>query len=75
MANDVATVEKIYEVAGLPMTDDARAQIAAYIDAHPRGKDGQVVYDVRNDFGADPAELRKAFDFYLEKFPVRIEVK
>ncbi|MCR9095327.1 MAG: sulfotransferase [bacterium] len=76
MADDVGTVEKIYEVAGLEMTADARGQIQAYMDAHPRGKDGQVVYDVRKDFGADPAELRKAFDFYFEAFPgVKVQVK
>lgn len=76
MADDVGTVEKIYEVAGLPMTADARRQIQDYMDAHPRGKDGQVVYDVRKDFGADPAELRKAFDFYFEAFPgVKVQVE
>jgi hypothetical protein len=75
MADDVAMVERIYEVGGLPMTDEARAQIAAYMAAHPRGKAGQVVYDLRKDFGADPNELRKAFDFYFERFDVRVEVK
>ena len=75
MADDVATVEKIYEVAGLPMTNDARGQIDDYMTAHPRGKGGQVVYDLRKDFGADPAELRKAFDFYFDAFDVRVEVK
>jgi hypothetical protein len=75
MANDFATVERIYELAGLPMTDAARAQIRAYLDAHPRGKEGQVVYDVRKDFGAEPAELRAPFGFYLDRFAVREEVK
>ena len=75
MADDVGMVEKIYEVAGLPMTNEARQQIDAYMTAHPRGKDGQVVYDLREDFGADPAELRSAFDFYCERFPVRLDVK
>ncbi|MCA9503510.1 MAG: sulfotransferase [Spirochaetaceae bacterium] len=75
MADDVAMVEKIYDVAGLPMTNDARRQIDEYMVAHPRGKDGQVVYDLRADFGADPAELRRAFDFYFDRFDVRVEVK
>jgi hypothetical protein len=74
MADDFATVERIYDVAGLPMTPQARAQIQAYGTAHPRGKQGQVVYDLRRDFAAEPAELRRAFGFYLERFPVRIEV-
>jgi hypothetical protein len=75
MADDVATVERIYEAADLPMTNEARAQIAAYNESHPRGKDGQVVYDLRKDFGVEPSAVRAAFDFYLERFDVRIEAK
>ncbi len=75
MADDVGMVEKIYEVAGLSMTNEARGQIDSYMAAHPRGKAGQIVYDLRRDFDADPAELREAFDFYLERFPVRVEVE
>jgi hypothetical protein len=75
MADDIATVERIYEVAGLPMTQDSRAQMDAYMEAHPRGKDGQVVYDVRKDFSADPTEVRAPFDFYMNEFDVRVEVK
>ena len=76
MADDRGMVERIYEVAGLPMTDEARSQMDAYIEAHPRDKGGQVVYDLRKDFDADPNELRQAFDFYFEAMPeTRIEVK
>jgi hypothetical protein len=74
MADDLATVERIYEVAGLPMTDAARAQIAAYLALHPRGKEGQVVYDLRRDFGAEPGVVREPFGFYFERFPVKVEV-
>jgi hypothetical protein len=74
MADDFATVERIYEVAGLPMTDAARAQIADHLREHPRGKEGQVVYDLRRDFGADPAAVRDRFGFYFERFPVKVEV-
>jgi hypothetical protein len=74
MADDFAAVERIYDVAGLPMTDAARGQIQAYLREHPRGKEGQVVYDLRRDFDAEPAELRRPFGFYLERFPVRVEV-
>jgi hypothetical protein len=74
MADDVATVDRVYEVAGLPMTPDARAAIAGYLIDHERGKDGQVVYDVRRDFGAEPDELRAPFGFYLDRFAVQEEV-
>jgi hypothetical protein len=74
MADEMGTVERIYEVAGFPLLDDARAAIDGYLAGHERGKDGQVVYDVRRDFGADPTELRAPFGFYLDRFPVREEV-
>jgi hypothetical protein len=75
MADELATLERIYEVAGLPMTPQARARIRAHLAAHPRGGNGQVAYDLRADFGADPAELRAGFAFYLERFAVREEVR
>ena len=75
MSDDMGTVERIYEVAGLDMTNEARAQIAGYIADHPRGKDGQVVYDLRKDFDADPNDVRAGFDFYLDRFDIRKEVK
>ena len=74
MADDVGTVERIYEIAGLPMTDAARREIQAYLDGHRRGKAGRVVYDLREDFGAEPAQVRAGFDFYLERFAIQIEV-
>jgi hypothetical protein len=74
MADDLATVERIYGVAGLPMTDAARTQIASYLRDHPRGKEGQVVYDLRRDFGAEPAAVREPFGFYFDRFPVKTEV-
>jgi len=74
MADEMGTVERIYEAAGWALTDEARAAITAYLAGHERGRDGQVVYDVRADFGADPAQLREPFGFYLDRFAVREEV-
>jgi len=73
MADDVATVERIYRVAGLPMTDGARARLDAYMAGNPRGRHGRVVYDLRGDFGLDPAALRRRFAFYFDRFAVRAE--
>ena len=75
MADDVATVERIYEVARLSMTNEARAQIGAYLAGHQRGQAGQVVYDVRKDFGFEPSEVRSSFDFYSDRFAIKVEVE
>lgn len=74
MTDDMAVVRSIYETAGLELTADAQRQISDYLAAHPRGRDGQVVYDLRKDFGADPADVREPFGFYFDRFPVRVEV-
>jgi hypothetical protein len=73
MADDVAMVERIYALAGLPMTDDARARLDAFMAEHRRGQHGQVIYDLERDFRIDPVELRRRFEFYLRRFPVRVE--
>jgi hypothetical protein len=75
MADELGTLQRIYDVAGFELTTEARAQIEAHQAAHPRGKDGRVVYDVRRDFGMTPEEMRTPFDFYFDRFPVRIEVR
>ena len=74
MADDISMVEKIYTRADLSLGESTRRELAAYMDAHPRGRDGRVVYDLRGDFGVDPAELRERFSFYFQRFPVREEV-
>jgi hypothetical protein len=74
MADDVAMVERIYKVAGMPMTPEANAQIDAHMATHQRDRYGRVAYDLRADFSADPADVRKHFDFYFDTFDVPIEV-
>ncbi len=73
MADDLAMVERIYDVAGLGVTSESRADLAAYMADHQRGKHGRVVYDLEGDFGLDPAEVRQRFDFYFDRFPVVAE--
>jgi hypothetical protein len=73
MADDVAMVERIYRLAGLPLTADARARLGEFMHANPRGKHGRVLYDLRTDFGVHPAALRQRLDFYLQRFAVHVE--
>jgi hypothetical protein len=72
MADDVATVERIYELAGLAMTPEARAALDRFMAKNPRGKHGRILYDLKLDFGVDPEDLRKRFDFYFQRFPMEI---
>jgi len=73
MADDVGMVERIYQRAGLEMTPEARRALDDFMAENPRGKFGRVIYDLKADFGIDPDELRKRFDFYFERFPVQAE--
>jgi hypothetical protein len=73
MADDVAMVERIYERNGRPMTPAARADLDAYMADNPRGKHGQIEYDLRGDFGLDPDDVRARFGYYFERFPVLAE--
>jgi hypothetical protein len=73
MADDVAVVDRIFALAGLPMTAAARARLDAFLLENPRGKHGRVIYDLRGDFGIEPAALRERFAFYFERFPIRTE--
>jgi hypothetical protein len=72
MEDDVAMVERIYDHVGLDTT--ARSEIERYMAAHPRGKGGQIRYDLRADFGVEPADIRARFGFYTDRFPVVTEV-
>jgi hypothetical protein len=75
MADEVGTVERVYQLSGMALTATARAEIAAYRDSHPRSRGGQVAYDLRRDFDVTPEEVRSRFGAYLDHFPtVRIEV-
>jgi hypothetical protein len=75
MSDDLGMVEKIYARANLEMTRAAREQLQTFIDEHPRGKDGRVVYDLRGDFGVEPEQLRERFAFYFDRFPIQVEVE
>ena len=72
MADDIATVERIYAVADQPFTDDARAAMDTFMAAHPRGRHGTIVYDL-TDFGLDATERRTALQPYVDRFEVREE--
>jgi len=75
MADDFAMAERILTMAGLPLNEETRSRIEEFINDHPRGKDGQVIYHLERDFGVSPERLRERFRFYFEAFPVSPEVR
>ena len=72
MRDDIATVARIYEIAGQPFDAAARAAMDAFMAEHPRGKHGGIEYDLAQ-LGLDKEELRARTAFYVERFGIDIE--
>jgi hypothetical protein len=72
MADDLAAVEWVYEVAGQSLGDDARAAIGRFMADHPRGLHGTVDYDLA-EFGLNAAEIRSRAEAYIDRFDVSLE--
>lgn len=75
MRDDIGTIERIYQLADHPMTDEVRAGMLQYIADNPRGKYGRVRYDLMRDFGIDINALYERFSFYTDRFDVVLEKK
>lgn len=73
MADQKATIRRVYAMAQMEMTPEAETRVDAFLAANPRGKHGQVSYDLIGDFGVDIGALRERFAFYYQQFPVRLE--
>ncbi|MFO0697078.1 MAG: sulfotransferase [Polyangiales bacterium] len=73
MADTEGTLDRVYRIHGMPRTETSRAEQAAFLEAHPRGKEGRVRYDLEGQFGTKPEVLRERFRFYFERFAVRAE--
>ena len=69
MADDLAMVQRVYDLAEIPVTQKARAQQSAYLDANPRGKHGRLIYNIEADFAISKESLYERFDFYYERYP------
>jgi hypothetical protein len=74
MADDEGAAQQVLEAAGLATSDESRGDLRDYMERHPRGRAGRVVYDLEGNFGLDIAALRERFGFYTDRFPVRHEV-
>jgi hypothetical protein len=72
MADDLAMVGRVYELAGQPLNGRARDAMAGFMAAHPRNRHGAVTYDLAQ-FGLHAGERRRALAFYTERFGVTSE--
>jgi hypothetical protein len=72
MAEDLATVRRIYDLAGQGLPESSLGALEPYRVDSPRGRHGRVLYDLA-DFDLDPAELRERFRFSTDRFPVRLD--
>ncbi len=72
MSDDVAMVERIYAMAGQPFTPEVKSSMDEFMQTHPRGRHGGVVYDL-SQFGLDAAERRTALQFYVDRFGIQLE--
>ena len=67
MADQVGAVERIYDLADEPMTDDVRAAVDTYLVAHQRNRFGRVVTSYAM-FGVDAQDLENRFKPYADRF-------
>jgi hypothetical protein len=69
MADQMGVLRRVYELAGVELTDDTERLLGAAIDDRPRGRHGRVAYRMA-DVGIDPIERRAALRPYQERFDV-----
>jgi hypothetical protein len=74
MAQPMTVIEDIYAKAGLSLTAGVRATMERFLTDNPRGKHGQLVYHLKRDFGLTGEALRPRFQFYYDRFPVKLEI-
>jgi hypothetical protein len=67
MADDLAMVQRIWDVAGYQPSAQSRAAVADYLRGHRRGRLGRIDYRAE-DLGLDRADLRRRFAPYVERF-------
>ncbi len=72
ISDQFATVERIYDALGLPMTGEASRAMRAFIADHPPGKDGIHRYSPA-EFGVEPDRIRGEFRGYIEHFGLEPE--
>ncbi len=69
MADELGVAEKVYDLAGEPLTGAARTAVVDYLRNHRRGRLGQVAISAEM-FGLDEHDLAARFTCYRDRFSV-----
>jgi hypothetical protein len=69
ITDELSTAERIYKLAGEPMTAAARAAMTDYLDNHQRGRLGRIATSAEM-FGLDERDLPVRFARYRKRFSV-----
>jgi hypothetical protein len=72
VGSQFAQVEKIYDVFDLEMSGAAADAMRRFIDANPPGVHGVHTYTAE-EYGIDPARVRRDFARYIDRFQLRPE--
>jgi hypothetical protein len=72
MEDDIATVERIYDLADQPFTDGSRRAMEAFMAEHPRGRHGTVTYRPEV-VGIDRERVNRALGSYIDRFGIEVE--
>ena len=67
MADETGVAQRIYDLAGEPLTGESRSAMAEYLAGHHRGRLGRVATSCEM-FGLDEDELRSRFAPYVTRF-------
>jgi len=67
LADELGVAERLYDLAGEPLTDAARTAMADYLLQHQRGRLGHIATSAEM-FGLDEHDLSARFTRYRERF-------
>jgi hypothetical protein len=72
VSDQFGQVEKIYDTFDIPMSDTGADAMRAFIKANPPGVHGVHSYTAEQ-YGIDPAQVRRLFARYIERFDLAPE--
>lgn len=72
MKDDMAVVNRVYDLAGQPLPESSRKAMDEYLEAHPRGRFGRVSYKLA-DFDLRAEDVREQTQFYVDHFGLELE--